>query len=157
MFGPRALRGGVRRQSCEPAADALTFAYTCNLDLPKGMAGVAEEPTGDELLAMLSALANPWRLRILAQLACRSDYVSNLARHVGISRPLVHMHLKKLEEAGLVIGRLELSDDGKALRFFDVAPVALTITPETFARAVKTLTDTQSTGGSRSHQKGQKT
>ena len=116
---------------------------------------MTDEPTGDELLAMLSALANPWRLRIMALLSRRSDYVSNLAREVGISRPLVHMHLKKLEEAGLVTGRLELSQDGKALRYFDVAPVALTITPETFARAVETLTDTQQTGGSRSQEKGQ--
>lgn len=115
---------------------------------------MTDEPTGDELLTMLSALANPWRLRILALLARRSDYVSNLAREVGISRPLVHMHLKKLEEAGLVIGRLELSDDGKALRYFDVALVALTITPETFARAVETLTDTQA-GTRRSQEKGQ--
>ncbi len=115
---------------------------------------MTDEPTGDELLTMLSALANPWRLRILALLSRRSDYVSNLAREVGISRPLVHMHLKKLEEAGLVTGRLELSDDGKALRYYDVAPVALTITPETFTRAVETLTDKQ-TGGSRPHQKGQ--
>jgi len=111
------------------------------------------EPTGDALLAMLSALANPWRLRIMALLSRRSDYVSNLAREVGISRPLVHMHLKKLEDAGLVTGRLELSQDGKALRYFDVAPVALTITPEMFARAVETLTDTQT--GNRSQEKGQ--
>ncbi len=116
---------------------------------------MTDEPTGDELLTMLSALANPWRLRILALLAGRSHYVSNLAREVGISRPLVHMHLKKLEEAGLVIGRLELSEDGKALRYFDVAPIALTITPETFVRAAETLTDTHATGdSSRSQEKG---
>ena len=115
---------------------------------------MTDEPTGDELVAMMSALANPWRFRILALLSRRSDYVSNLAREVGISRPLVHMHLKRLEEAGLVVGRLELSQDGKALRYFDVASWALSITPESLARAAETLTDTQQAGGSRSQEKG---
>jgi ArsR family transcriptional regulator len=104
-----------------------------------------DRPTGDELLAMLSALDSPWRIRILAILARGNDYVSNIAREVGISRPLVHMHLKRLEEAGLVAGRLELSDDGKALKYFDVVPFTLTLTPETFITAVETLTEKGST------------
>src|SRR5215217_3718452 len=100
-----------------------------------------ETPTGDELLAMLGALANPWRIRVIGLLAQRSDYVSNLAREVGISRPLLHMHLQKLEDAGLVSGRLELSEDGKALKYFDATPFALTLTPEVVARAAQTLSE----------------
>ena len=112
------------------------------------------EPTGDELLAVLGALANPWRIRIMALLAERSDYVSNLARAVGISRPLLHMHLQKLEAAGLVTGRLELSEDGKALKYFDATPFALTLTPDTIARAATTLTTSSTdTGRSRSADK----
>ena len=68
--------------------------------------------TGDDLVAMLAALANPLRLRILAKLAGRRDYVSHLAREIGISRPLLHMHLQRLEAAGLITGTLELSEDG---------------------------------------------
>ena len=102
----------------------------------------ADQPTGDELLAMLSALDSPWRIRILAALAGRADYVSSLAREVGISRPLLHMHLKRLEDAGLVVGRLELSDDGKALKYFEVVPFVLTLRPETFVNAAETLTET---------------
>ena len=69
--------------------------------------------TGDQLLAMLSALANPHRLRIVAALTRDGrNYVSQLAREVGISRPLLHLHLQKLEEAGLVTSKLELSSDG---------------------------------------------
>jgi predicted transcriptional regulator len=30
---------------------------------------------------------------------------------------LLHLHLQKLEEAGLVTSQMELSDDGKALNF----------------------------------------
>jgi len=78
--------------------------------------------SGDQLLAVLAALASPQRLRIIA--ALKSDgrnYVSQLAREVGISRPLLHLHLQKLEEAGLVTSQLELSGDGKALNYFEVA------------------------------------
>ncbi|HEX4534735.1 MAG TPA: helix-turn-helix domain-containing protein, partial [Rhizomicrobium sp.] len=57
--------------------------------------------SGDQLLAILAALANPHRLRIVAALKTDGrNYVSQLAREVGISRPLLHLHLQKLQEAG---------------------------------------------------------
>jgi predicted transcriptional regulator len=90
---------------------------------------------------MLSALANPHRLRIMAALTRNGrDYVSRLAREVGISRPLLHLHLQKLLEAGLVTSRLELSPDGKARNFFEVAEFAVTLTPAALAEAAATLT-----------------
>ena len=96
--------------------------------------------TGDELVRVLAALASPHRLRIVAALAAAPVHVSQLAREVGLSRPLVHMHLKRLEAAGLVRGRLELSDDGKALRFFEVTPFAIDLGPELVVEAATTLT-----------------
>ncbi|MCD0448707.1 winged helix-turn-helix domain-containing protein [Actinocorallia sp. API 0066] len=98
-------------------------------------------PTGDELLRILSALANPHRLRILGTLSVRRDYVSSLARVIGIGRPLLHMHLQRLEAAGLVRGTLELSNDGKAVKYYEATDFALTLTPETIRRALPTLTD----------------
>jgi DNA-binding transcriptional ArsR family regulator len=99
------------------------------------------QPTGDQLLAILAALANPHRLRIVAALASSGrDYVSQLAREIGISRPLMHLHLQKLEEAGLVTSQLELSADGKALNYFEVSPFALELSPEAIAEAAKSLT-----------------
>ncbi len=95
---------------------------------------------GDQLVGMLAALANPIRLRILAQLADRRDYVSHLAREIGISRPLLHMHLQRLEAVGLVIGSLELSEDGKALKFYDVTHFDVHLTAATVASAARTLT-----------------
>ena len=89
---------------------------------------------------MLAALANPIRLRILTQLAGGRDYVSHLAREIGISRPLLHMHLQRLETVGLVIGSLELSEDGKALKFYDVSPFDLHLNAATVACAAKSLT-----------------
>jgi predicted transcriptional regulator len=100
-------------------------------------------PSGDQLLAMLSALANPHRLRIVAVLAMGGrNYVSQLAREVGISRPLLHLHLQKLEAAGLVQSQLELSKDGKALNFFSVSPFVLTLSPEAIAQAAASLSST---------------
>lgn len=97
--------------------------------------------SGDQLLAALAALANPHRLRIVAALASGGrDYVSALAREIGISRPLLHLHLRKLEEAGLVASHLELSADGKALNYFEVRAFRLEITPAAIAEAAKTLT-----------------
>ena len=95
---------------------------------------------GDRLLAMLAALANPHRLRIVAALATGGrNYVSQLARDIGLSRPLLHLHLQKLAEAGLVTSRMELSADGKALNYFEVAEFTLPLAPGLIAEAVKTL------------------
>jgi predicted transcriptional regulator len=97
--------------------------------------------TGDQLLTMLAAFANAQRLRIIA--ALQSDgrnYVSQLAREIGISRPLLHLHLQRLEDAGLVTSRLELSRDGKALNYFEVAGFALQLTPASIVACAKTLT-----------------
>lgn len=81
----------------------------------------------DQLSARLAAIASPQRLRILAELADEPLHVSELARRVGMSRALLYMHLSRLEDADFVVGRLELGADGKALKFFDVPPFALTV------------------------------
>ena len=94
---------------------------------------------GIDLVRVFSALSNPHRVRIVATLARESVHVSELARQVGLSRPLVHMHLQRLEAAGLVTGRLETSDHGKAMRFYEVAPFAIHVTPELLVSAAQTL------------------
>ncbi len=96
------------------------------------------------MLAVVAALASPHRLRIIAALATGGrNYVSQLARELGISRPLLHLHLQKLEDAGLVISRLELSKDGKALNYFEVRSFDLEFTPAVIAEAAKTLATTK--------------
>src|SRR6187549_3390792 len=97
--------------------------------------------TGDELVEVLAALANPLRLRIVAKLAGGRDYVSQLAREIGVSRPLLHMHLQRLEAAGLIVGSLELSEDGKAMKYYEIADFDLHLTAATLAAAAETLTD----------------
>ena len=96
---------------------------------------------GDQLLTVLAALANPHRLRVITALARGGrNYVSQLAREIGISRPLLHLHLQKLEEAGLVSSRVEISSDGKALNYFEVCDFVFSLTPAAIAEAAQTLT-----------------
>jgi predicted transcriptional regulator len=96
--------------------------------------------TGDDLLKVLATLANPHRIRVVAALAQERNYVSQLARDLGISRALLQVHLRKLEAAGLVSASVEVSADGKAMKFYEVAPFALILTPEVLRIAARTLT-----------------
>ena len=97
-------------------------------------------PTGDALIEIMAALANPIRLRIVGRLAGGRDYVSHLARDLGVSRPLLHMHLQRLEAAGLIAGALELSEDGKAMKYYEVTDFDLHLTASALAEAAETLT-----------------
>jgi DNA-binding transcriptional ArsR family regulator len=99
--------------------------------------------SGAELARVMAALSNPHRLAILAALfrGAGKVHVSLLARQVQLSRPLVHMHLQRLETAGLVSGHLEVSPDGKAMKLFEVTPFELRLTPEVIAVAARTLRD----------------
>ena len=103
--------------------------------------------TSEELVATLTAIGHPLRLRIIAELAGGRVHVSELARRLGMSRPLLYMHLDRLEKADLVTGSLELSEDGKAMKYFELAPFELRVTADTVVRALaeddKNLADEQ--------------
>ena len=96
--------------------------------------------TGDELLRVLATLANPHRLRVVSALAQQRNYVSQLARQLGISRALLQVHLRKLQAAGLVSAAIEVSEDGKAMKFYEVTPFTIQLTPKEIMTAVATLT-----------------
>jgi predicted transcriptional regulator len=90
----------------------------------------------EQLLARIQALAHPARLWIVAHLAeGRRAFVSQLAREAGISRPLMKMHLRKLEAAGLVVSAFETAESGKAANFYQIAPFALSLDPRIIAAA----------------------
>jgi predicted transcriptional regulator len=97
------------------------------------------ELTGDTLLRVLATLANPHRMQVVATLAGERNYVSSLARELGISRALLQVHLRKLEAAGLVTSTIEVSEDGKAMKYYEVTPFDLRLTPETVMKAAQTL------------------
>jgi predicted transcriptional regulator len=95
--------------------------------------------TGDALLRVLATLANPHRLQVVAALADERDYVSRLARTLGISRALLQVHLRRLESAGLVSSAIEVSEDGKAMKYYEVTPFDLRLTPESVMISARTL------------------
>lgn len=99
-----------------------------------------DELTGDDLLRLLGALGNPHRLRIIAALADGRFYVSELARQLGISRPLLQVHLRRLEAVGLVLSTVELDADGRAMKYYEVSPFVIRLDPRVVAAAVRTLT-----------------
>jgi DNA-binding transcriptional ArsR family regulator len=108
---------------------------TCKLKLTSEREG-ARRLTTEELLVTLTAIAHPLRLRIIAELTHGRVHVSELARRLGMSRPLLYMHLDKLERAEMVTGHLELAGDGKAMKFFELAPFELRVTAGTIADAL---------------------
>lgn len=93
--------------------------------------------TTEELLAVLTAASHPQRLRVVAELADGRVHVSELARRLGISRPLLYMHIDKLEKAGMVTGHLELSEDGKAMKYYQLAPFELLLNADTIIEALR--------------------
>jgi hypothetical protein len=50
------------------------------------------------------------------------------------------MHLKRLENVGIVTNKMELSEDGKAMNFYELVPFAFTLTPEFITEKISTLT-----------------
>jgi DNA-binding transcriptional ArsR family regulator len=82
-------------------------------------------------------------MRVIAELAHGRLHVSELARRLGMSRPLLYMHLDRLEKAGLVDGHLELSDDGKAMKYYELLPFELRVTVETVISALAADHDNQ--------------
>lgn len=63
------------------------------------------------LAELLNALGNEHSLAIMSILADGERYGSELAKEVGISRPLLYLHLKKLEKADLVESELRHFDE----------------------------------------------
>ena len=88
-----------------------------------------EKASYEEYLKLFDALSNPIRLRILGI----------LSRMLNISRPLLYMHLRKLEEAGLVEGLAEISASGKANKFYQCTPFRIRLDLEQVAELAGTI------------------
>ena len=94
---------------------------------------------GDEFLLFLEALSNPHRLRIISILSKGRQYVSQLARELSISRPLLYLHLQKLEEAKIVTSDMELLESGKAAKYYTLNPFDVRINEQLIADLISTL------------------
>lgn len=84
------------------------------------------------LVKTLKALANPTRLRMIALLAEEPMHAYALAKEMGISYPLTHLHLKGLRKMGLVEEiREELKAEGlPTVKTYAPAEFELVLTPE---------------------------
>lgn len=95
---------------------------------------------GDDLLEVLDALSNSYRLKIIAILHQEKQYVSQLARELGISRPLLYLHLQKLEEAGLIKGTYEISESGKTMKYYELNHFCISLDEEIIYNVSSSLT-----------------
>lgn len=84
----------------------------------------------EDYINLFDALSHPVRIKIIGILIDGRQYVSELARLVNISRPLLYMHLKKLETARLVVSAMEISNNGKAMKYYTLEKFELQITKE---------------------------
>jgi predicted transcriptional regulator len=56
-----------------------------------------------------------------------------------MSRPLLYMHLKKLEEVGIVTGSYEISETGKSMKYYEIKSFDIHLTPELITKLSKTI------------------
>lgn len=65
------------------------------------------------------AISHPVRLKLLCLLSERERYVYELSKDLSLSRQVIQLHLKRLENAGFVESDLRLeADDNRAKKFF---------------------------------------
>ena len=94
----------------------------------KNFVGTLNLEKYQDYVNIFDALSHPVRIKIVGILAEGRQYVSELARLVNISRPLLYMHLKKLETARLVTSTMEISKSGKAIKYYTLEKFGLQIT-----------------------------
>lgn len=73
---------------------------------------------------------------MIDELAGGRVHVSELARRLGLSRPLLYLHLERLEKAGLVTGRLELAESGRAMKYYELNDFDVHITVDVIRKAL---------------------
>jgi len=94
----------------------------------------------EELAKILDGLGHPLRLKIVSLLARenRAMYLNEIANGLGINRALAKVHLKKLETAGIVKSKVVLDEErGKALRFYELVPFDLHLSPEILREVIE--------------------
>ncbi|MGC8661843.1 MAG: ArsR/SmtB family transcription factor [Nitrososphaeria archaeon] len=92
----------------------------------------------DVLAKELDALGHPLRLKMIAMLRLHGEmHMALLASKLGVSRALVKIHMKKLEQAGLVRSRVVLvPGQAKALRMYELLDFKITVDPDIILKEV---------------------
>jgi len=84
----------------------------------------------EDYTKIFDAFSHPMRVKVAGALAQERRYVSELAKLMQMSRPLLYMHLKKLEEASLVTSSYEISDSGKTMKYYELKSFSIALTPD---------------------------
>ncbi len=87
----------------------------------------------DNMAEKLKALAHPIRLNIATLLAKQGKdmYLNEMANALKINRALAKIHLKKLEQGGIVKSHVVLVEgEAKALRYYKLLDFDIRISPE---------------------------
>ena len=79
---------------------------------------------------LFDALSHPMRIKVVGILSEKRRYVSELAKIMNMSRPLLYMHLKKLEEAAIITGSYEISETGKSMKYYEIKSFDIHLTAE---------------------------
>lgn len=91
----------------------------------------------ENLAKKLDALSHPLRLKIVALLAGGEMYLSEIANHLGVSRALTKIHMKKLQKTGLVRSKIVLVEgEARALRYYNLQDFDIQITPKLLVKMV---------------------
>ena len=101
----------------------------------------------DQVLSRhLHAIADPTRRKILQALKARNACslgketglcACDIEERIHLSQPTISHHMAILEKAGLVAGHLELSADGKAMKYFELAPFELRLNADVITEALR--------------------
>ncbi len=88
----------------------------------------------EKLAERLDALGHPLRLNIVALLAGGEMYLSEIGSHLGVSRALAKIHLRKMEKTGLVRSKIVLVEgEARALRYYELQDFDIRLTPRKIA------------------------
>ncbi len=76
----------------------------------------------EEMASLFKAFSNPIRLKILALCAEREVSTRELREKLGVSKPLLLAHIRKLLKAGLLESRLVIDEEkGRLVRLYRTA------------------------------------
>ena len=93
----------------------------------------------EDYTKLFDALSHPMRIKAIGILSEKRRYVSELAKIMKMSRPLLYMHIKKLEEAAIITGSYEISEFGKTMKYYEVKPFTIHLTPDLLTEISKTI------------------
>ena len=94
------------------------------------------EAQQQEMVKILKALANTIRLRMIASLHEEPKNIYALAKELGLSYPLAHIHLKGLKKLGLVkeVREVQQAKGLPSVKYYAPSDFELILTPESIRK-----------------------